>query len=85
MDSTEIDKKVRKSLESTRFEASSLTKLDGGLVNWTYKADLVKPLEDGTKQVTIKHAENYVQFRPDFEVTFDRCVSTAHLMWHQPD
>lgn len=75
MDSTEIDEKVKKSLEGTRFKATTFTKLEGGLVNWTYKAELLKPLDDGTKQVIIKHGEDFVQFRPDYKVSVDRCVS----------
>jgi hypothetical protein len=74
MDSSEIDEKVKKSLEGTRFAASTFTKLEGGLVNWTYKATLIRALDDGTSQVTIKHGEDFVQFRPDYKVSIDRCV-----------
>ena len=69
-----IDDKVKKSLEGTRFSSSRVTKLDGGLVNWTYVADLIAPLEDGRTQVVIKHGEDFVAFRPDFRIGFDRCV-----------
>lgn len=80
MDSTEIDQKVKKSLEGTPFAPEAFRKLEGGYVNWTYLADLEKPLEDGTIQVTIKHGERFVQFRPDFEVNFDRCVSALRVL-----
>lgn len=80
MESSEIDRKVQNSLEGTRFSPSKVTKLEGGLVNWTYVADLITPLEDGATQVVIKHGEDFVAFRPDFRISFNRCVSNDYRL-----
>ncbi|KAJ4128990.1 hypothetical protein NW768_007516 [Fusarium equiseti] len=74
--SAEIDIhiKVQKALEGTRFAASSLEKLSGGSVNWIYVAQLTKPLEDGTFEVLVKHAEPYMASKPDFPLPSLRCT-----------
>ncbi|KAF4454910.1 hypothetical protein F53441_2649 [Fusarium austroafricanum] len=74
--STEIDieNKVRKALERTEFETSALEKLSGGSVNWIYLAKLAKPLEDGTEQVLVKHAESYMASKPEFPLPSLRCT-----------
>ncbi len=71
----EVDAKVKKSLEGTPYEAVELTHLSGGSVNWTYAATLAKPLDDGTKTVMIKHAEERMRARPETVLPLDRAVS----------
>ena len=77
--SSDVDAKVKKSLEGTPFEASTLTQLSGGSVNYTYKATLAKALDDGTKQVFVKHAEPYMKVRPDTALSLERGVSFFSL------
>lgn len=71
---SDVDAKVQKSLEGTPYEASTLTGLSGGSVNWTYAATLTKPLEDGTKHVFVKHAEPWMKVRPDTALSLERAV-----------
>lgn len=75
-DPTVIDIKVKKSLEGTRFESSSLTPLSGGSVNWTYHATLAEPLEDGVTEVMVKHGETHMMTKPEVALTLIRCVSS---------
>lgn len=77
MDAPWIDEKVKKSLEGTPYAASKVTKLDGGFVNFTYLLELIKPLEDGTTKVVVKHGEDFAAFKPDYKISFDRCVSVS--------
>jgi hypothetical protein len=71
-----MDDKVYQSLQDTRFAATSLRKLSGGSVNWTYHVKLAKPLEDGTSEVALKHGENWMATIPNFELNLLRCVSS---------
>lgn len=76
---SDIDIKVKDSLKGTRFEASELASLSGGSVNWTYVATLAQPLEDGTRQVMVKHGETHMMTKPDFALTLIRCVRAAYI------
>lgn len=71
----DVEARVKKNLEGTPYEASALTGLSGGSVNFAYTAALVKPLDDGTKEVFVKHAEPYMKVRPDTALSLDRAVS----------
>lgn len=73
----EIDAKVKEGLRGTRFEATSLSPLSGGSVNWTYLAKLKTPLEDGTTEVMVKHGETHMMSKPEVALTLIRCVSSA--------
>ncbi|CAJ2506030.1 Uu.00g001600.m01.CDS01 [Anthostomella pinea] len=76
MDSASRDRitsKVLKDLEDTRFAASALKALSGGSANFIYRADLRTALDDGTREVLIKHSEGYVANHPDFKLTVARC------------
>ncbi|KAF5691011.1 phosphotransferase enzyme family [Fusarium denticulatum] len=70
----DIDSKVRKVLEGTKFEVSKLEKITGGSVNWIYKANVAKPLDNGKKEVLIKHGEPYMASKPEFALPPLRCV-----------
>ncbi|KAI1144537.1 kinase-like domain-containing protein [Hypoxylon sp. FL0543] len=69
----EITSKVLESLKGTPYEASSLDVLSGGTANFIYRATLSKPLQDGTKEVVIKHSEDYIANNPSFKLTLSRC------------
>lgn len=66
--------KVLGSLNDTRYAVSSLEPLSGGVGNFLYRAHLVRPLEDGTAEVAVKHGEGFVATNSSFELTLDRCV-----------
>jgi hypothetical protein len=72
----QVDNSVRDALRGTKFEASSLRPLTGGIVNWGYVATLKTPLDDGTCEVFIKHGEKYMATIPDFPLDLERCVCT---------
>ena len=82
-DHSEINAKVKKSLDGTQFESSELKPLSGGSVNWTYLAKLAKPLDDGTQEVMVKHGETHMMSRPDTALTLTRCV--CFLFFHDVD
>ena len=69
-----IQNKVQKALEGIGLEISSLEKLSGGSVNWIYIEKLKRPLQDGTVEVLVKHAESYMATKPDFSLPSLRCV-----------
>ncbi|KAF5011455.1 hypothetical protein FDECE_2444 [Fusarium decemcellulare] len=71
--SVDVDTKVQKGLEGTKFQASTLKKLAGGSVNWIYLAELSTPLDDGTTEVLVKHGEPYMATKPEFPLTLLRC------------
>jgi hypothetical protein len=77
-DQSEIDVKVQKSLQGTRFECTALKMLSGGSVNWVYQAKLSRPLDDGTTEVMIKHGEKFMLTKPEFALTLIRCVSSPY-------
>ncbi|KAK7594810.1 hypothetical protein V3481_005810 [Fusarium oxysporum f. sp. vasinfectum] len=62
----DIDSKVQKALEGTKFQVSKLEKITGGSVNWIYKAELVRPLYNGEEEVLVKHGEPYMASKPEF-------------------
>ncbi|BCR83890.1 uncharacterized protein ACHE_11292A [Aspergillus chevalieri] len=70
----QITAKIEKSLTSTPYACSSLTRLSGGTANFIYRGILQRPLEDGTKTVIIKHAEEFLASSKDFKLTAERCV-----------
>lgn len=69
-----IKSKVLADLEQTPFAASSLRALSGGTANFIYHASLKTPLADGTKDVLVKHSEDYIANSPAFKLTLFRCV-----------
>ncbi|TVY41389.1 4-hydroxytryptamine kinase [Lachnellula subtilissima] len=64
---------VQISLSHGPYACASLTKLSGGTANFVYRGTLIKPLEDGTKTIVIKHTEPYVASNPNFKLASTRC------------
>lgn len=77
----EIKNAIRKELEGTEYEVSSLTPLSGGTANFIYLARLHKPLSGGVREVVLKHGEAYVALHPDFKLEMVRCVSYPVLKY----
>ncbi|KAH8653595.1 kinase-like domain-containing protein [Xylariales sp. PMI_506] len=69
----DIRSNVLKWLEPTPFASSSLEPLTGGTANFIYRAHLLKPLENGTEDVLIKHGEGWVANSPDLKIPTSRC------------
>lgn len=67
--------RIQTSLTGTPYDVSSLEPLNGGLSNFTYRAALLRDLEDGSTDVLVKHAEPYMAKFPANPITTDRCVS----------
>ena len=70
-----VTEDVLQGLSNTEYACSSLTPLSGGLANFTFKGSLTKPLPDGTKEVAVKHGEDYLAAMPAFLLPTTRCVS----------
>lgn len=67
--------KVQESLKDGPYACVSLDKLAGGTANFVYRGTLVRPLQDGSKTIVIKHTEGYVASNFNFKLTSTRCVS----------
>lgn len=70
---------IWKEISNTPYACSSLTRLTGGTGNFVYRGTLSHPLQDGTRTVVIKHAEDYVASQPEFKLSTTRCVSLYSL------
>ncbi|KAI9376682.1 kinase-like domain-containing protein [Aspergillus egyptiacus] len=73
MDDTKITDAVAQELSSTPYACTSLERLSGGTANFVYRGILSQPLNDGTKTVLIKHAEDYIATNKDFKLSAKRC------------
>lgn len=70
-----LTEQVLDELSTTEYACSSLKTLSGGSANFIYKGTLIKPLEDGAKEVAVKHGEEFIASFPDFKIPLSRCVS----------
>ncbi|RFU24330.1 hypothetical protein B7463_g11999, partial [Scytalidium lignicola] len=75
-----IESTVLASLKGTPYDISSLVKLTGGTANFVYRGSLVKPLDDGSQTIVIKHTEGYVANSPDFKLTVERCAFEQKIL-----
>ncbi|KAI0389922.1 kinase-like domain-containing protein [Xylariaceae sp. FL0594] len=69
----EIESRILVELEETPYAVSSLRALSGGTANFVYDATLKMPLPDGTREVLIKHGEDFSANAPHFKLTRLRC------------
>ncbi|KAF4333359.1 isoamyl alcohol [Fusarium beomiforme] len=76
----EVRHKVSAWLNTTPYAASSLEPLAGGQANFIYRAQLLRPLEDGTTEVVVKHGEPYMARHPANAVTLNRCHVEAEIL-----
>ncbi|KAI7766317.1 hypothetical protein LZL87_012555 [Fusarium oxysporum] len=67
-------------LNTTPYAASLLEPLAGGQTNFTYRAHLVSPLDDGTAEVVAKHGEPYLALHPANAVTVNRCDVEGEIL-----
>ncbi|KAK4193958.1 kinase-like domain-containing protein [Podospora australis] len=68
-----VVEEIQKELSKTEFACSSLVALTGGLANFVFKGRLVHSLPDGTREVAVKHGEDFVAGMPEWKITTDRC------------
>ncbi|EWG52113.1 hypothetical protein FVEG_10927 [Fusarium verticillioides 7600] len=69
----QIRQKVSAWLNTTPYASSLLEPVAGGQANFTYRAHLIRPLDDGTTEAVVKHAEPYMARHPANAVTVNRC------------
>jgi hypothetical protein len=74
-----ITSKVTQELEGTEYACTSLIPLTGGTCNFIFRGTLRQPLPDGTREVVIKHGEDYVALHPSFRLTTARCVRISSV------
>ncbi|KAI9375562.1 kinase-like domain-containing protein [Aspergillus egyptiacus] len=67
-------------LSNTPFACSSITELNGGLVNATYRGTLSHALPDGSASVIIKHGEETVAKVPTIALSTSRCLTERTLL-----
>ncbi|TVY40253.1 4-hydroxytryptamine kinase [Lachnellula occidentalis] len=72
-DKDEMLEQVQASLSHGPYACSLLSQLSGGTANFVYRGTLIKPLQDGTRTIVIKHTEPYVASYPSFKLTSTRC------------
>lgn len=66
--------RVKRELDGTPYACSSLRPLTGGNCNFIFHGVLCQSLPQGSREVLIKHGEDYVASQPDFKLTTSRCV-----------
>ena len=77
IETAKLTEEVLGELSGTDYACSSLKPLSGGTANFIFKGTLTTPLPDGTKEVAVKHGENYIASMPDFQIPLTRCVSAS--------
>ncbi|KAJ4244771.1 hypothetical protein NW762_014348 [Fusarium torreyae] len=75
-----IRQKVSTWLNTTPYATASLEPLVGGQSNFTYLGNLLRPLQDGTTKVVVKHGEPYMARHPANAVTLSRCDVEAECL-----
>lgn len=70
----EIKSDVFEFLKGTQYASTSLEPLSGGSSNFIYRANLSKPLGNGTTDVLVKHGEGYMAIAPENKISTNRCV-----------
>ena len=71
-------KHIREVLSDSRYACSSLTRLDGGAVNFTYRGVLQAPV-NGHQSVIIKHAASHLALNVNFKLEVERSVGLPLL------
>lgn len=66
--------KVIEDLKDGPYACSSLVRLSGGFVNFTYRGTLLSPLPDKSSTVVIKHAEPYLAIMNTWKANVIRSV-----------
>nr|QQO98480.1 FrzJ [Cladobotryum sp.] len=64
-------------LSCTEYACSSLSRVNGGLMNFIYRGTLSRPLPDGATTVIVKHAEEYLSGIEGLSLSTYRSVIAA--------
>ncbi|KAE8150745.1 kinase-like domain-containing protein [Aspergillus avenaceus] len=67
-------------LSATPYACSSVEQLSGGTANFVFRGTLLRPLEDGTETVVIKHTEDYVASNREFKLSAERCLIEKSIL-----
>jgi len=65
---------ILKELEFTPYACSSVEKVSGGFVNFTFRGFLSSPLSDSNTSIIIKHSKDFSGFIPGVQLQAARCV-----------
>lgn len=74
---------ILESLSDTRYACSSLERLDGGAVNFTFRGMLRTPV-NGHASIIIKHAASHLALNVDFKLDVERSVRPPLLLIQGP-
>ncbi|KAK4106904.1 hypothetical protein N658DRAFT_512627 [Parathielavia hyrcaniae] len=77
---TRLSEEILLELRSTAYACSSLKPLSGGTANFIFKGTLTDPLPDGTKEVAVKHGEDYIASMPDWQIPTTRCRAEVECL-----
>lgn len=66
-------------LSTTPYVCSSVEQLSGGTANFVFRGTLLRPRQDGTTTVVIKHTEDYIASNREFKLSAQRCVPVPVL------
>ena len=72
------DRAILESLRPTLYACTSVQRMNGGLLNATYRGSLINPLQNGRCTVIIKHSEEKDPNIPQFTLSLTRCVCAMH-------
>ncbi|KAH6624462.1 kinase-like domain-containing protein [Chaetomium sp. MPI-SDFR-AT-0129] len=75
-----LTEQVLDELSTTEYACSSLKTLSGGSANFIYKGTLIKPLSDGTKEIAVKHGEEFIASFPQYKIPLSRCQAETDCL-----
>ncbi|KAK4123989.1 hypothetical protein N657DRAFT_645604 [Parathielavia appendiculata] len=77
---SKLSEQIFQELKSTEFACSSLKPLSGGTANFIFKGTLTNPLPDGTKEVAVKHGEDFIASMPEWQIPTTRCRAEVECL-----
>ncbi|EIT80308.1 kinase-like domain-containing protein [Aspergillus flavus] len=67
-------------LSTTPYVCSSVEQLSGGTANFVFRGTLLRPRQDGTTTVVIKHTEDYIASNREFKLSAQRCLIEKSIL-----
>ncbi|KAJ5290962.1 hypothetical protein N7478_000213 [Penicillium angulare] len=75
-----LKEELIENLSQTPYACSKLEQVAGGMMNFTFRGQLVDALFDGSKTVIIKHGEDYGSEAADIFIPTSRCVVEQDML-----
>ncbi|KAF9885551.1 hypothetical protein FE257_012757 [Aspergillus nanangensis] len=75
-----IEADIIEALSRTRYACSTIKRLSGGYVNFTYRGTILCPLSDGSTSVIVKHGEEYSTELRGFSASTIRCEAEQSII-----